>query len=171
MLFVTPCNALLKHWIEVLRNVILLVVILFNMSEEGGRGGGYISLLIKYLRRTCSGSYIWIVPTIPWHAPVQSMNRFMVVKISWSAMGGFNITVSHFSKMLTIPCTETCSIRPCHSKQAAEVLFIFKITSILIERAMCNEHDELPLTIVYNTCSGSEDDTCFVIILSFISFN
>lgn len=85
--------------------------------------------------------------------------------------GGFNITVSHFSKMLTIPCTETCSIRPCHSKQAAEVLFIFKITSILIERAMCNEHDELPLTIVYNTCSGSEDDTCFVIILSFISFN
>lgn len=96
MLFVTPCNALLKHWIEVLRNVILLVVILFNMSEERG-GGGYISLLIKYLRRTCSGSYIWIVPTIPWHAPVQSMNRFMVVKISWSAMGGL-ILLSRISQ-------------------------------------------------------------------------
>lgn len=36
---------------------------------------------------------------------------------------------------------------------------------------MCNEYDELLLIIVYDICSGSEDDICFVIILFFIFFN
>lgn len=169
MLFVTPCNALLKHWIEVLRNVILLVVILFNMSEEGGGG------LHQFTDKVSAKNMQW---KLYLDRPYNSVTRSGAVDEPFYGCqnqligdGGFNITVSHFSKMLTILCTETCSIRPCHSKQAAEVLFIFKITSILIERAMCNEHDELPLTIVYNTCSGSEDDTCFVIIFSFISFN
>lgn len=162
MLFVTPCNALLKHWIEVLRNVILLVVIVFNMSEEGG---GYISLLIKYLRRTCSGSYIWIVPTIPWHAPVQSMNRFMVVKISWSAMGGLILLyrISQRCWRYRVP-KRVPSAHVIRNRQQKYYLFLKLHPFWSSEQCAMNMMN-------YNTCSGSEDDTCFVIILSFISFN
>lgn len=62
------------------------------------------------MRRTCSGSYIWIVPTIP---DTLRCSRWIVLGLSKSAdrRWGFNIIVSHFSKMLTIRYTETCSIR------------------------------------------------------------
>lgn len=85
------------------------------MSEWGG-GVGLHQFTDKVsssflMRRTCSGSYIWIVPTIP---DTLRCSRWIVLGLSKSAdrRWGFNITVSHFSKMLTIRYTET--FHPSH---------------------------------------------------------
>lgn len=69
------------------------------MSEGGGLHQFTDKVSSSFLmRRTCSGSYIWIVPTIP---DTLRCSRLIVLGLSKSAdrRWGFNITVSHFSKV------------------------------------------------------------------------
>lgn len=103
------------------------------------RGGGLHQLTDKVsssflMRRTCSGSYIWIVPTIP---DTLRCSRWIVLGLSKSAdrRWGFNITVSHFSKMLTIRYTETCSIRPMSFETGSRSTIFFVVNYIHFDRA------------------------------------